>query len=91
MAEGVSNDVLAERITGVREDLAELVTEMQRARQRLHRVEGLTGMLVDKEKQRASETQTRQRRLELRIQVLTAVVAVAAFAEPFLYHIATGK
>lgn len=47
-------------------------------------------MLVSQEKIRRQTTVERQRRMEFRIQVLTVVVAVAALAEPFLYHAAGG-
>lgn len=91
MAPEVSNDVLAERIEGVKLDVAELANEQRRTRERLHQVEGLTGALVDAQKERRREADNRQRRLEIRLQVLTAVVAIAAVCEPFLYHLATGK
>jgi hypothetical protein len=69
----------------------ELAEEQRRTRERLHQVDGLTAMLVDEHKRRQGHEQRRQRRLEVRIQVLTAVVAIAALVEPFLYHVTTGK
>lgn len=91
IGEGVSIDVLAERLEAVKADVAELATEQRRTRERLHQVEGLTGTLVDQDKTRRRDDDRRQRRLEVRLQVLTAVIAAAAFVEPFLYHLATGK
>lgn len=88
---GVSNDVLAERIASVKDDVAELAKEMERARKRLHAVEGNTDALLSDLRQRRESVGRNQRRLELRLQVLTAVVAGAALFEPFLYHIATGR
>jgi hypothetical protein len=85
--DGVSNDVLAERIADLRGDVAELSDEMHRSRTRLHNVEGLTGALVSMDKARQREARERQHRIELRLQILAALVAVAALAEPFLLNI----
>ena len=82
---------MEEQLRGVREDVSELVAESQRNRRRLHDLEGVTGALVSADTQRKRDDRRKQERLEIRLQVLTAVVAVAAVVEPFLYHIATGK
>lgn len=91
MSEGVSNDVLAERIEGVRQDVSQLADESRRTRTRLHQLEGITGTLVDAYKQRRRDEQRRERRISRRLNVLSVVIAAAALLEPFLYHIATGK
>ena len=75
----------------LRGDMRDLNDETQRTRKRLHDLEGTTGMLVDQEKKRREATQTRQRRLEVRIQILTVVIACAALFEPVLYHFAGGN
>lgn len=91
MDQGVSNDVLAERIEGVRQDVSQLAEEARRTRTRLHQLEGVTGTLVDSYKQRRRDEQRRERALSRRLNVLSVVIAAAALSEPFLYHLATGK
>lgn len=82
---------LEERLGGLRRDMAELVSEVERARTRLHDLEGVASMLVSQERQRNRDTRRYQRRMEWRLQVLMAVIAAAAVVEPFLYHVASGK
>ena len=81
---------LEDRLDGLREDMGELKHETLRTRKRLHDLEGLAGTLVDQEKVRRELTRKQQEAFKLRLQVLTVVVAVAALAEPFLYHVAIG-
>lgn len=82
--------VLETKLDELRTDVQQLTSEERRTRRRLHDLEGVTGLLVDQENARRVATGERQRRLELRIQVLTVVVAVVALAEPFLYHLVVG-
>ena len=80
-----------ERLEGLREDVAALVLETNRARTRLHDLEGLAGTLVSQERQRNRDTKTHQRRMEWRLQLLMALVALVSVVEPLVFHIATGK
>lgn len=62
----------------------ELTRETQRTRQRLHGLEGTAaGVRLMTEEGRRKE-QTQYRRLELRLQVLTAVIAAAAVVVPIV-------
>jgi hypothetical protein len=72
----------------LRGDIQDRIHEEGRTRDRLHKIEGLVGMMVEHEKLSRRDTETRQRRLELRMQMLAAAVAIAALLEPFLYHFA---
>jgi hypothetical protein len=90
-AEGVSNDVLAERIEGVRKDVSELAEEQKRARTRLHNLEGFAAAYLDTQRANRRSEERQYRRLELRLQVLTVVIAVAAVAATVIQLIATGK
>ena len=63
--------------------------EEERTRKRLHDIEGVLGLLVDQQKRNREHEATQYRRVEIRMQVLTVVIAFAALAEPFLYHAAT--
>lgn len=89
--EGVSNDVLAERIEGVRRDVSELAEEQKRARTRLHNLEGFAAAYLDQQRANRRGEERQYRRLELRLQVLTAVIAVAAIVVPILVAVVTGK
>lgn len=71
--------------------MTELVAEQMRHRTRLHQLEGICGTFVDQQREnRRSEVQ-QYRRLELRLQVLTVVIAIAAIATPILIAVLTGK
>lgn len=72
----------------VRDDIVERKDEEARTRERLHKLEGLVAMLVDTQRASRTSVADRQRRLEIRMQVLTGVVAVAALLEPILYALA---
>lgn len=64
--------------------------EALRTRTRLHDLEGVAAVLVEQEKLRRRATQLRDRRLNASLRVLALVIALATFAEPFLYHLANG-
>ena len=87
---GVAIARLQEQLAGIRDDLAELASESGRTRQRLHNLEGLTGALVDAQKQREQETADRQRRLEVRTEVIAVVIALAAFVQPVIFYFIPG-
>lgn len=82
---------MEEQLRGVREDLKELTAEQRRARDRLHKIEGLQAMLVNVNKQRQGETEKRQHRLEWRMQILTVVIAIAAIVVPVMLVLLTRK
>lgn len=90
-SEGVSNDVLAERIEGVRRDVNELAEEQKRARTRLHNLEGFAAAYLDQQRANRRGEERQYRRLELRLQVLTVAIAVAAVVVPLVVAFATGK
>ena len=71
-------------------DVGELRTESQRTRGRLHDLEGLASTLVDQERVRIRVTKEQQARMRSRLEVLTVVILLATFLEPFLYHLAHG-
>lgn len=75
-------------IRSVREDVQDLRREDERKRKRLHDLESTTKGLVDLRRADDDAVNKQQRRLEVRMQALTAAVAVAALVEPFLYKLA---
>ena len=89
--EGVSVEVLAERIEGVRRDVNELAEETKRNRTRLHNLEGFAAAYLDQQRENRRGEERQYRRLEMRLQVLTAVIAFSAIVVPLLVAFATGK
>lgn len=82
--EGVSNGVLAERLEGVRRDVNELADEVKRNRTRLHNLEGFAAAYLDQQRANRRGEERQYRRLEVRVQVLTLVVGLAAVVSPIL-------
>ena len=83
--------VLAERIKGIRSDVSELVDEQHRMRTRLHNLEGFAAAYLDQQRANRRGEERQYRRIELRVQVLTFVVAVAAIVVPIIEAILTRK
>jgi biopolymer transport protein ExbB/TolQ len=75
---------LEEQVRGVREDMAELVAELGRGRQRLHKLEGGQAVILASQDAARKEVERRQKRLEWRLQILTVVIAVAAVVAPIV-------
>lgn len=76
--------VLQEQVKGVREDVTELVAETQRTRKRLHDLEGLAQAQVEAQRLQRQHLDDRQRRTEVRMEVLSVLVAVAAIIVPIV-------
>lgn len=90
-SEGVSIDVLAERLEGLRDDVTAIVEEQRRSRDRLHNLEGFAAAYLSVQRENRRSEAKQYQRLELRLQVLTIVVAIGAIAVPLLVAFATGK
>jgi hypothetical protein len=71
--------------------MGELVAEQLRHRTRLHQLEGICATFVEQQLANRRGEQRQYRRLEVRMQVLTIVVAVAAILAPIVVAVATGK
>ena len=69
----------------LRNDVRERIVEEQRTRDRLHKLEGIAGTLVDEMKIARRQEKDQYRRLEVRLQAFTAVVAVAGIVGPLIY------
>lgn len=67
---------LTEQVRGQREDLRQLADEVDRARRRLHKLEGTTAALVLDQKKREQARHESQERLEARLQVVMILVSV---------------
>jgi len=75
----------------LRDDMSDLKTEMARTRTRLHNVEGVASAFVDTQKQARRGEAAQYRSLEIRIQVLTIVVGLAAVLTPLALFFITGR
>lgn len=89
-SEGAHIARLEERVQGVREDVAELVAEVQRHRKRLHDLEGIAQAYMDTQKVHRQREAQQYRRLGIQIQVLTVVVALAAIVAPIVTAVTLG-
>lgn len=90
-SEGARIARLEERVAGVREDMTAFVAEQERHRTRLHNLEGICGTFLDQQRENRRMEASQYRRLELRLQVLTVVIAIAAIATPIIIAIVSGK
>lgn len=84
-------EVLVERIQGLRDDVTAIADEQRRTRDRLHNLEGFAAAYLSVQRENRRTEDRQYRRLELRLQVLTIVVAVGAIVVPLLVAFATGK
>ena len=79
---------IEEQLRTIHEDLHEQREAGKTDHHRLRSVEQAVALLVNSAMDDARFVESGRRRIELRMQVLTAVVAFAALVEPFLYAIA---
>lgn len=89
--EGVAIARLQEQLRALASDVAELVTEVEKARQRLHKLEGTTALFLNAQQDARRKEAEQYRKLGVRIQVLTVVVGLAAILAPIVSVILTGK
>ena len=89
--DGVKIARLQEQLQGLRDDVTELVAEGKRTRTRLHNLEGFAQAYLDTQTSARRSEQRQYRRLEVRVQVLTVAVGLAAVASPIIVAILTGK
>ncbi len=82
---------IEEHISGVRENVSALTVEQARTRDRLHKIEGVTALYVETQKENRRREEAQYQRLGLRIQVLTLVVGLAAIAVPVIVILLSGK
>ncbi len=75
----------------VREDVAEIKMEALRTRDRLHKLEGVSTLFVQTQKESRRSEEAQYQRLGLRIQVLTLVIATAAIVVPVIVILLSGK
>ena len=79
---------VGERIATLESTTRGLLDEMKRTRDRLHSAEATLQGVVLESRARDAETARRQRRIEIRVQVLTAVVGIAAVVTPLTITLA---
>ena len=71
----------------VRDDISAWTMEQARTRNRLHEIETTVRGLVLANQIAAGDVVNRQRKLEIRVQVLTLVVGLAAVASPLIVYL----
>ena len=76
---------IEEQLRSIHDDLHEQRESGKADHHRLRAVEQSVALLVNSAREDARFVETGRKRIELRMQVLTAVVAFAALVEPFLY------
>ncbi len=75
----------------VRDDVKDVKEEAERARSRLHKLEGISSsFLAWQQEARRSESE-QYRRLGLRIQVLTVIVGITAIIAPIVSVLLVGR
>lgn len=82
--------VLETKLDNLRGDVAELVSETQRTRRRLHDLEGVAAALVDVNKQRTRDEERRERKYTRRLNLLMVLAAFAAVASPVVVALIHG-
>ena len=80
---------MEEQLRGMREDMAELVAEQTRTRQRLHKVEGATDLLLGEQRENREATKRRQDAILRRQNWLLVLVAVLGLFVPIIANILT--
>ena len=79
---------IEEQLRTIHEDLHEQREAGKTDHHRLRAVEQAVALLVNSAKEDARFVESGRRRIEVRMTILTAVVAFAALVEPFLYGLA---
>ncbi len=75
----------------IRDDVTEVKQEAARTRDRLHKLEGVSALFVETQKENRRKEDAQYRRLTAHLQMMGLLFAALLFIEPFLYHYAVGK
>ncbi len=75
----------------IRDDVTEVKKEAERTRDRLHKLEGVSALFVETQKENRRKEDAQYKRLTAHLQVIGLLFAALLFLEPFLYHYAIGK
>lgn len=81
---------LEQAVDDLRSDVESVREAVAADHHRLRNTEAAVNMMLEAHKKARDAEDRQYRRVELRLQVLTAVVAFAALAEPFIYKLAAG-
>ena len=75
----------------LRGDVHDLKTEQKHTRERLHKLEGISTLFVQTQKDNRRKEEDQYRRLGNRLALVGLILTALLFVEPFLYHYAVGK
>lgn len=88
--QGVTLEVLAERLEGVRQDVAELRTQRREDHHRLRNVEAAVTQMIDAQKDARAGELRQYRRLGLRVQyggfAMALAMVVLTLVTIFIHH-----
>lgn len=84
--EGERIAIVEQIVRDTRDDIRAIEAEMKRTRERVHKLEGSTAGLLQLARERNVQQDHASKRVQLRLQVLTIVVAVAALGSPFVNY-----
>lgn len=82
---------LDEQILGIRDDVTDLVTEMNRTRGRLHDLEGIAATFVEVQKVNRRREEEQYQKLGLRMQLGMLLLTLAAVLSPIIVLWVHGK
>ncbi len=75
----------------IRGDVHDLKTEQKHTRDRLHKLEGVSALFVETQKENRRKEDAQYKRLTSHLQMVALFFAALLFVEPFLYHYAVGR
>ena len=78
--EGERLAALEQQLIDLRGDIVDRKHEEERTRDRLHKIEGTMGMLVDVQKQARAQESRQYRQLVVRLQIVGTMIATGMFA-----------
>ncbi len=74
----------------IRDDVTEVKQEAARTRDRRHKLEGVSALFVEPQKENRRKEDAQYKRLTSHLQMVALFFAGLLFVEPFLYHFAVG-
>ncbi len=75
----------------LRADVADIKHEAVRTRDRLHKLEGVSALFVETQKENRRKEAEQYHQLGTRLTIVGLILTALLFIEPFLYHYAVGK
>lgn len=74
----------------LRADVGDLKQEQLNTRNRLHKLEGISALFMETQRENRRKEAEQYKRLTSHLQVIALVITVLLFLEPFIYHFVVG-